>query len=164
MSLCISNWFWNTIESSDLELEKLYKTLMQLDDVKLIQFKVEWENAALALAELCEYVSFDHFSRMDFTRWIVERGKDTYQKMIDDREFAQRIYAQYLKNDRSTWKCHSKNKEINGSLPEYLFEKIYEFKFGDDLLDTVTDRIYDGNYDDYIKKIVLNESHIVYTI
>ncbi|MCJ8311473.1 MAG: hypothetical protein HRU38_02065 [Saccharospirillaceae bacterium] len=164
MSLCISRWFWETIESSKFELDNLYKYLMECDDNKLIKFKVEWENASLALADVYEDITHDHFSRMDFTRWVVEKGNEVFERMIDDHDFGLNIYSEYLKNDRSTWNCHSKNKEIDGTSPEYLFENIYEFKFGDDLVDTVTDRIYDGNYDDYIKKIVLNENHIIYTI
>ncbi len=162
MKLYISEWFWKILDESNSSIDDLFETLSDMTREQITRFQLEWDNSALEMMSIYEDFHHDHFNRMEFARWVVSKGKETFDQAFSNRDYSKELYKKYEVDSSSHWNCVSSNTDIDGTPPEYLSQKIFELKFDEELSDIVDDSINDGDFDGFIDKTRKNEKFFEY--
>lgn len=125
-----SDWFWNIIASANKDYQNLIRLLEALSNSDLYRFALEFRSASDWLrdrpyVDALEYGSDDNIADMSY--WVVSRGKEYYQHIIDHPE----AVAEY----------DSAGSETLGF--EGVAEDILRQRIDEDLWDDLDDDLYD---------------------
>lgn len=80
------NWFWNIISKATLDREKLRKILKDMDREDIIEFQSMFVDFSIELQDepYIDYMEESEDGIEDIANWVVSKGKEYYNKIIEN--------------------------------------------------------------------------------